>query len=256
MKTEKDVMKLITKEQKFQLKEELLEQKQQWELTFNEEGFINKNTRDSVGELSLYANHPGDLGTDFYEREKDLALAVHAKDEYRKVLHALEAMEKGTYGQCEVCGTSIPYERLEVLPSTTFCKEHSPDQKRAEDRPVEEQLIEPAHTNSFSYRLKSPIKDYEDIFEEVAKYGTSETPSDFLGNYTHYNQLYRDESKDGTQELYENFSVTDISGTHQYTLEVPEKDEYMEMLDEIGMESQIGNIPYYVGNSYLKDEES
>ncbi len=51
------------------------------------------------------------------------------------------------------------------------------------DRPVEEQVILPAVDNSFSGRDdKDDIHDYEDTFQVVAKYGTSETPSDFEGD--------------------------------------------------------------------------
>ncbi|GIN59492.1 TraR/DksA C4-type zinc finger protein [Lederbergia ruris] len=247
---------MITKEQMSNLKQELLQQKKQLEVTDDEDSFRNRSAHENIGELSLYDNHPADAGTGFYEREKDMALSVHAQDELGKVQHALEAMEKGTYGQCEVCGKEIPYERLEALPSTTYCIDHSPEQKVPGDRPVEEDVLEPAHDNSFSYRLRSPVKDYEDSFEEVAKFGTSETPSDFVGDYDDYNELYQDESKDGTQEEYETFSVTDISGDHRSTLQTDEKEEYEEKLDDTGMESPLGDIPYKEKDSYIDDDHS
>jgi RNA polymerase-binding transcription factor DksA len=34
-----------------------------------------------------------------------------------------ERMRVGTYGRCAVCGLSIPYERLQVLPETCTCIE-------------------------------------------------------------------------------------------------------------------------------------
>lgn len=246
---------MITEQQLSQLKKELLDQKQRFEITIDEDSFENRSAHENLGELSMYDNHPADLATGFYEREKDMALSVHAQDEYNKALHALKAMENGTYGRCEVCGTEILYERLEVLPATTFCKEHSPDQRIPGDRPVEEDVIEPAHENSYSYRLRSPVKDYEDSFEEVAKYGTSETPSDFIGDFDDYNELYRDESTDGTQEQYETFSVTDITGNERDVLEVDNQIKYQDMLTEFGMESQLGDIPYYEKDSYLEENE-
>lgn len=247
---------MITKEQMTNLKAELLQQKQQLEITDDEDSFRNRSAYENIGELSLYDNHPADAGTGFYEREKDMALSVHAQDELGKVEHALQAMEKGTYGQCEVCGKEIPYERLEALPSTTYCIDHSPEQKVPEDRPVEEEILKPAHDNSFSNRYKGPIKDYEDSFEQVAKFGTSETPSDFVGDYDDYNKLYEDESKDGTQEEYETFSVTDMSGKHRSTLQTEEKEEYEEQLDDTGMESPLGDIPYKEKDSYVDDDHS
>ena len=81
-----------------------------------------------VGELSAYDNHPADMGTELYDSEKDFALEEHADSELNKVNEALQAMEEGTYGKCKVCGTEIPYERLEVVPSTQFCVKHSNEQ--------------------------------------------------------------------------------------------------------------------------------
>ncbi len=34
---------------------------------------------------------------------------------------ALQRMKTGDYGQCEICGTSIPDARLRALPWTRFC---------------------------------------------------------------------------------------------------------------------------------------
>jgi YteA family regulatory protein len=99
--------------------------------------------RDMTGELSTADNHPADLGTELYEREKDLALKVHEDSELLKVNEALEAMNKGTYGVCDECGESIPYERLEAMPYTTRCMEHA-DKTFPQDRPVEEQVLHPS----------------------------------------------------------------------------------------------------------------
>lgn len=38
---------------------------------------------------------------------------------------ALKRMDEGTYGTCEVCGTTIGEARLEVMPSTCVCIEHA-----------------------------------------------------------------------------------------------------------------------------------
>ena len=38
-----------------------------------------------------------------------------------EVADALLRMDSGTYGQCQVCGTAIPVERLEVMPATRHC---------------------------------------------------------------------------------------------------------------------------------------
>ena len=110
-----------------------------------------------------------------------MALKVHDNDELAKVNSALQKIEDGTYGVCEVCQQDIPYDRLVALPYTSFCIEHTAKDVPT-DRPVEEQVMLPPVDNSFAGRDdKDDIHDYEDVFQVVAKYGTSETPSDFEG---------------------------------------------------------------------------
>jgi DnaK suppressor protein len=50
------------------------------------------------------------------EYAKELSLEQNTLDLLSKVNHALERVETGEYGLCEVCGNPIPVERLEVLP--------------------------------------------------------------------------------------------------------------------------------------------
>ena len=38
---------------------------------------------------------------------------------------ALERMDEGTYGTCEVCGNQISEARLEAMPSTRRCIDHA-----------------------------------------------------------------------------------------------------------------------------------
>jgi RNA polymerase-binding protein DksA len=55
------------------------------------------------------------------EYAKELSLEQNTLDLLSKVNHALERVEAGSYGICEVCGNAIPVERLEVLPYSTLC---------------------------------------------------------------------------------------------------------------------------------------
>lgn len=38
---------------------------------------------------------------------------------------ALQRMDEGTYGTCEVCGAEIGEARLEVMPATRYCIDHA-----------------------------------------------------------------------------------------------------------------------------------
>ncbi|MEX0919262.1 MAG: TraR/DksA C4-type zinc finger protein [Parcubacteria group bacterium] len=43
---------------------------------------------------------------------------------YKEITSALERIESGTYGLCEVCGKEIDEERLTANPSAPTCREH------------------------------------------------------------------------------------------------------------------------------------
>ena len=59
--------------------------------------------------------------TETLELEKRLAMENRIRQELAKVEHALEKIEKGTYGMCDNCGQPIPPERLEALPQANLC---------------------------------------------------------------------------------------------------------------------------------------
>src|SRR5690606_5005223 len=99
--------------------------------------------KESIGELSSYDNHPGDHGTEEFERGKDLALNEHAEKELADVEYALEAMQEGTYGICQECKQPIPFERLKAIPTATRCIEHATERFISEKRPIEEQVLKP-----------------------------------------------------------------------------------------------------------------
>ncbi len=84
---------------------------------------------DVAGELSSFDQHPGDLGTETFEQEKNLSLLEQVEAELGEVEAAFARLERGTYGVCQACGRPIAPERLEALPATRFCVE---DQARAE----------------------------------------------------------------------------------------------------------------------------
>jgi YteA family regulatory protein len=249
---------MLTDEQKRTLKDSLLEMKSQFQKT-EKQTDIRDSAREEVGELSTYDNHPGDMGTELFEREKDLALHVHAGDEADKVEHALGALMNGTYGYCEVCNSEIPFERLETLPYTTYCIEHTPERDVPDDRPSEEDVLIMANPNTFADRRgvadrEHNERDSEDSFQEIAKFGTSETPADFIGDRHDYNTLYDDELMDGASEEIDEFISSDITGETRGFVRSEMSEEYEEKLDDVGMESPIGDIPYRRKDSYTGEE--
>ncbi|WP_286228580.1 TraR/DksA C4-type zinc finger protein [Neobacillus mesonae] len=242
------------------LKKRLEKEKQEIkdQIDFNNK-YNNMDTslRETVDELSAYDNHPGDLGSELMERQREFALEEHQDKELEKINRALDAIENGSYGKCQVCEEEIPYERLEALPATLYCINHTPETAGGEYRPVEEDLIEPPEVNSFRHQSEDGIVDTQDSFEEVARFGTSETPSDLVGDYDSYNTLYnKGKNEESYTEDYETYSATDITGQQKNVMPSRKLEEYKDLLDRKGIDSKIGDIPYKKGDSYLNDKNN
>jgi len=138
---------------------------------------LRSTLMDSVGELSLYDNHPADVGDVTFEREKDLGLKLFAEDRLHMIDDALERINKGEYGLCESCRHRISAERLEAIPFTKLCRECKKEHEGSADfhRPVEESVINPPYGN---VNNDSNTIDGEDIWQAVARFGTSNSPPD------------------------------------------------------------------------------
>ena len=59
--------------------------------------------------------------TETLEWEKRLALEDRLRGLLTGIEHALDKVEKGTYGLCDNCGKSIDPARLEALPQASMC---------------------------------------------------------------------------------------------------------------------------------------
>ncbi|AEG14287.1 transcriptional regulator, TraR/DksA family [Desulfofundulus kuznetsovii DSM 6115] len=137
------------------------------------EGGLATSMADSIGELSLYDNNPGDIGTEMFERSKDFALREDAKIKIRAIDEALARLDRGTYGTCDICGAAIDPERLEAIPYTTVCYRcRLQDEKRpvSSYRPIEEEIIKNLYQISFEKDMDGVMYDLEDSWQEVARY--------------------------------------------------------------------------------------
>lgn len=63
----------------------------------------------------------GDAASDTLERTQAMAIGENFRDMLAHVEHALEKVEKGTYGQCDACKKPIAKARLDFLPWATMC---------------------------------------------------------------------------------------------------------------------------------------
>jgi RNA polymerase-binding transcription factor DksA len=82
-----------------------------------------------ASEPSSADHHPGDLGSDAFERMKDVSILASVERRLADVAVALERIDARTYGVCQACGEPIASERLLARPEVRFC---IPDQERLE----------------------------------------------------------------------------------------------------------------------------
>jgi RNA polymerase-binding transcription factor DksA len=85
------------------------------------EGMSEEREDESLSELAAADQHQADVGTETFEREKDLSILERVEAELADVEHALRRLDEGTYGRCEACGKPIGDERLEAMPAARFC---------------------------------------------------------------------------------------------------------------------------------------
>lgn len=88
-----------------------------------EERISDGDTGTGQSELADYDNHPGDMGTETFEKVKDLALRDNLRNLLGKVEEALKKIDRNTYGVCDRCGREIASGRLNAVPWALYCVE-------------------------------------------------------------------------------------------------------------------------------------
>jgi RNA polymerase-binding transcription factor DksA len=86
------------------------------------------------GELSKIDQHPGELGTETFERERDLTALTMLEAELRDIDEAFRRLDDGSYESCEECGKPIGEERLEAKPWARLCIVHQAEMEKAVSR--------------------------------------------------------------------------------------------------------------------------
>ncbi len=167
------------------------------------EHFGMKEAINSAGELSNYDNHPADLGTEMFERGKDLAFSEASERQIKEIQSALKRMEEGSYGLCRVCKEPIPEERLEAVPWASTCISHHPNPHISKGRPVEEEIIQS--------RKEDHRYDRMETWEDVEEYGTSNSPDFFQEVKDDPEWAIGNNDREGV-DFAEGFSVTELEG--------------------------------------------
>lgn len=128
--------------------------------------------RDAVSELSGYDQHPADLGSEMFEREKDLSLRLGDVERLEAVHSAFGRLDAGTYGLCGACGGDIAPERLLAEPAAQFCidcERRMDGPLRLHVRPVEEEILSPPFLRTDMDRADYTGFDGEDSWQALGR---------------------------------------------------------------------------------------
>jgi DnaK suppressor protein len=109
----------LSKKQIEEFKEQLLILKKRHTRAFEETASDVKTPDEARG----VSQHHADEGTDDFGRT--ISIEVTAKELYvlKQIDRALEKIEEGTYGVCDLSDEEIPLKRLEAIPYATMTRD-------------------------------------------------------------------------------------------------------------------------------------
>ena len=79
------------------------------------------NKQGGVTPDSIYSLHMADAGTDSHEQEKNFMFMNRGSDYFKNLEIALERINEGTFGICNICDELIPEERMMEVPNANKC---------------------------------------------------------------------------------------------------------------------------------------
>lgn len=94
----------------------LLDLKKQVERSLQGTNQKVKETEESKG----YSQHQADEGTDDFHKTISLEVSTQGYTILRQIDRALEKIEEGSYGICDISGDPISKSRLEAIPYATM----------------------------------------------------------------------------------------------------------------------------------------
>jgi len=83
---------------------------------------VGEHTRANCG-APVWQTHQADVATEVNDRDLALGLLSHEHDALYEIDQALQRIDSGTYGICEMSGKQIPSDRLEAIPFARFTVE-------------------------------------------------------------------------------------------------------------------------------------
>ncbi len=95
---------------------------------------LKRSAKDDAGDLSSYAQHMADAGTDTFDRDFALSLVSNEQEALAEIEAAIQRIKTGTYGVCELTGRPINKERLLAVPFARFSVESQAEVERTKRR--------------------------------------------------------------------------------------------------------------------------
>jgi len=116
----------LSKKEIAKFKQQLEDLRAQIMRTFEESAREVKSPEESKG----YSQHQADEGTDDFYRQITIQLSGEETQVLKQIDRALEKIEKGTYGICDVTGKPINKKRLEAIPYASMTVEAQEQQEQ------------------------------------------------------------------------------------------------------------------------------
>lgn len=91
-----------------------------------------EETLNALPGQAIFSSDLGDQASAEIDRNFMLRLRSREQKLLKKIETAIEKIDNGTFGICEVCGQEIDIKRLEVRPVTTMCIECKTEQEEEE----------------------------------------------------------------------------------------------------------------------------
>lgn len=114
-------MTVMDAEKKEQLRQLLLERKRK--LWAEVKGQLKSGLDEGYQELLSTARDEEDQAQVSLLEETQFSLIEPKRQELLAIEEALQRLENGSYGECEMCGRQIEPRRLEIMPQTTLCRD-------------------------------------------------------------------------------------------------------------------------------------
>jgi DnaK suppressor protein len=103
-----------------EVKERLLDRKRRlWQEVKQQ---LRSNIGDGYQEMLAAARDEEDQATVSLMAETNLTLLGPKRQELEAIEEALNRLDSGDYGYCEMCGQPIEPRRLEIMPETPLCR--------------------------------------------------------------------------------------------------------------------------------------